>query len=301
MESQTEETRPEATQEEKEILEELAILSGEDDLLNELEINTNPDESLETIPQTDNKNPESAEAADTGSAQTIIEEQEQPEKTVEENKTEPEKIPVGESGDFRVKGSGRHKLDCQCIVCKQRRAKEEKHKHKPTKQATATGATDASKNLFDDLSEYREKPKNTTGEAGTGAPPPPPPPPPPPAPGKIDGSKVINGALFLIVMDAAFPVIIKTLLSLFEPKYKRIKHSSKEKLKLTPDEKRELEAGANEIVKYLFSDANPLLIFAVSVGFIYYEKFDSLTDEDFSQPRKPEQRREPEKKTTRKK
>ena len=106
----------------------------------------------------------------------------------------------------------------------------------------------------------------------------------------LDVSKFINGAVFLLVMDAIFPTLLLFLMEFINPKFGQVKDSARKKLKLDKEERALLEEGANEIVKYVFADANPMLVFTISVGFIYYSKIDSLEDSDFIkkelQPRK---------------
>lgn len=137
----------------------------------------------------------------------------------------------------------------------------------------ATGQDDLN-NLLDG---YKTKPETTTTTTTNNNL-------PAPLQPKLDASKFINGAVFLIVMDAVFPSLVLFLMEFMNPKYGRVKESARKKLKLDKEERELLEEGANEIVKYIFADTHPMLVFALSVGFIYYGKIDSLEDSDFHEP-----------------
>lgn len=199
---------------------------------------------------------------------------------------------VNEAREDKRKGnSGRHPKPCNkgadggpCDKCKAAAANEPKQ-GKESKQGPAktTAAQKAEKTLFDEFSEYQETPTGPkpTGPTPTG----PQPQPTVPEPPKLDASKFISGTLFLMVLDAAFPVIIVNLVSYLEPKYNYLKASSRKKLKLTEDEKKELKPAADELVKYIFQDANPVLVATVMIGFVYYAKLDAMDDEDFNFPR----------------
>lgn len=186
------------------------------------------------------------------------------ETTTEENK----EVETEEQKKERKKGSGRKPLprdkDGNII-------REETEAPKPKK--------DGAKDLNDLLSQYADDKPTTTASitnapAVIAAPLKP----------QLDVSKFINGAVFLIVMDAVFPSLILFLMEFANPKYAHVKESARKKLKLDKDEKQLLEEGANEIVKYIFADANPLVVFTISVGFIYYGKVDALEPDDFLKP-----------------
>lgn len=93
-----------------------------------------------------------------------------------------------------------------------------------------------------------------------------------------------SGALLLMFMDYVFPVILKFIVGFFNPKFKKIKSTSIEKLQLTEKEKTELEPSADAVVEYIFADANPIVLFAVAVGGIYAGKMMLLNENDFELP-----------------
>lgn len=101
----------------------------------------------------------------------------------------------------------------------------------------------------------------------------------------IDITNFISGALFLTAMDYMFPIVLKYGFGFFNRKYQRIKPSGYEKLQLSDKEKQYLEPSAEQVVKYLFADANPVLIFAVVSCSIYAGKLALLDEEDFEKPK----------------
>lgn len=105
----------------------------------------------------------------------------------------------------------------------------------------------------------------------------------------IDVSKFITGALMLIVMDAVIPTALIFLVGMFDKKYKGV---SKKKLKLDSDEKKALEPLADEIVKYIFTNVNPITAFFLCTTVIYGSKLMTLDDTDFIQTKKPIQKNE---------
>lgn len=111
----------------------------------------------------------------------------------------------------------------------------------------------------------------------------------PPATPPIDVSKFITGALLLIVMDAVIPTALIFLVGMFDPKYKDVQ---KKKLKLDSDEKKALEPLADEIVKYIFTNINPITAFFLCTTVIYGSKLMTLDENDFTQTKKPIQKNE---------
>ena len=176
-------------------------------------------------------------------------------RTLFENANEVKQGPKKESIETveKVENRGRHKKDCDCEKCKAKKKPESKPENK-------------GESLEQTLSKYKEEKPNANA----------------PAPARmIDASKFVSGALFLVVMDAVFPMLIIYVGSMFNEKLAHIKDSSRKKLKLDADEKKMLEPLADEIVKYMFGDSDPRVIFFVALGSIYYSKIDSLSDEDF--------------------
>lgn len=132
--------------------------------------------------------------------------------------------------------------------------------------------TDDKKSFTDDLSEYKKvEIKNeqinptVNGEA------------------KIDVSKFISGALFLIAIDSVFPSAICFIMGFIDKKYKFV---NKKKLKLTEEEKEELEPLANEVVKLIFGYMPPLQAFLICMSIVYAGKVMLLQEEDFQYPKR---------------
>lgn len=166
---------------------------------------------------------------------------------------------------------GRHKLGCACEKCVQKRSATGKTNLGAPTNGTATKT--AEQQLEDDLKGYERREVVVTNIGGV--------PQVQPVAPKLDITKFISGALFLLVLDAAFPPIVKYGFGMVEPKYRRIKNSSLDKLKLDKTERELLEPSANELVKYLFADANPILIFFMGAGALYSSKFIMLNENDF--------------------
>lgn len=101
---------------------------------------------------------------------------------------------------------------------------------------------------------------------------------------EVDITQFISGALFLTAMDYAFPIAIKFVVGFFEKKYSRINERGMKKLSLTEEERKYLEPSAEQVVKYIFADANPIVVFAVVTGSIYGGKMMLLSEDDFSKP-----------------
>lgn len=135
---------------------------------------------------------------------------------------------------------------------------------------------DAKNSLNDDLNEYKRVTSpvsNTNGNPTPNGNPP---------EGQIDVSKFVSGALLLIAIDAIFPTAIILIMRQFDPKYKYV---NKKKLKLTSEEKEELEPLANEVVKLIFGYMPPLQAFLFCMSIVYAGKIMLLSDEDFLIPK----------------
>ena len=90
-------------------------------------------------------------------------------------------------------------------------------------------------------------------------------------------SPVISGYMLLLICDFVFPAAIIFIISKASKNLK--KKIVAKNLKLTKDEKKELEPLANEAVKYMFSEMHPLTAFFVSLSSIYVGKtVESLSD-----------------------
>ena len=178
-------------------------------------------------------------------------------------KTEKEK----EQGE-KVETRGRKPLTQEQKDEKARRDRERYEAKKGGEGKTAQTS------LIDDLRKYKTV---TTPPANQ------PPANQPTANVEIDLSKYISGALLLIVIDSFFPSLILMIMGFVDHKYK---YAKREKLKLTPTEKKELEPLADAMIKLMFGLVHPAVAFLIATGMLYAGKVMSLDDDDFNIPEK---------------
>ncbi len=103
------------------------------------------------------------------------------------------------------------------------------------------------------LGEYKQVQDNTAAQAA--------------APMPLN--TLVSGYLLLIVIDAVFPSVIKKVISIFNPKYKNL---DIKKIRLSKEEKEELEKLADEVAKIIFMGMSPLATFALSLTVMYSSK-----------------------------
>jgi hypothetical protein len=96
-----------------------------------------------------------------------------------------------------------------------------------------------------------------------------------PTQAQVDISKYISGALLLMMIDFLLP----TLFTFVYPKLKRLK--DKKKLKMTKDERKELEPIADECIKQVAMKLAPMEAMALMLLFVYGGKIYELEDSDF--------------------
>ncbi len=126
---------------------------------------------------------------------------------------------------------------------------------------------DAQTSLMNDLSKYKNVTQGAANAINT-----------PPNAQQIDLAKYVSGALLLICLDAIMPTVVLKIAAMIEPKYKRVKAS---KLKMTKEERDELEPLADEMVKLLFGFVHPAVAFLVATAVIYAGKLFTLEEKDF--------------------
>ena len=97
----------------------------------------------------------------------------------------------------------------------------------------------------------------------------------------VDISKYISGALLLMMIDFLLP----TLFTLVYPKLKRLK--DKKKLKMTKDERKELEPIADECIKQVAMKLAPMEAMALMLLFVYGGKIYELEEADFKPETQP--------------
>lgn len=119
--------------------------------------------------------------------------------------------------------------------------------------------------LINDLGKYKTNVTPQTSSAVAASP-------------EIDLSKYISGALLLIVIDSCFPALILMIAGFIDVKYKTV---NQKLLKLSNDEKKELEPLADAIIKLMFGMVHPAIAFLVATGMMYAGKLMALEDSDF--------------------
>ena len=97
----------------------------------------------------------------------------------------------------------------------------------------------------------------------------------------VDISKYISGALLLMMIDFLLP----TLFTFVYPKLKRLK--DKKKLKMTKDERKELEPIADECIKQVAMKLAPMEAMALMLLFVYGGKIYELEEADFKPETQP--------------
>ena len=116
-----------------------------------------------------------------------------------------------------------------------------------------------------DLSQYGqiETPQSTTTDIEQ------------PAQNQVDISKYISGALLLMMIDFLLPI----LFTFVYPKLKRLK--DKKKLKMTKDERKELEPIADECIKQVAMKLAPMEAMGLMLLFVYGGKIYELDESDY--------------------
>ena len=116
-----------------------------------------------------------------------------------------------------------------------------------------------------DLSQYGqiETPQSTTTDNEA------------PAQSQVDISKYISGALLLMMIDFLLPI----LFTFVYPKLKRLK--DKRKLKMTKEERKELEPIADECIKQVAMKLAPMEAMGLMLLFVYGGKIYELEDSDY--------------------
>lgn len=94
---------------------------------------------------------------------------------------------------------------------------------------------------------------------------------PPPNQQVTISGQFITGALFLLLIDMLVPLLIGLLNDRFGKTSIDVK-----KLKLTPEQKRELEPVCDAVVKYINFTANPVILLLISLSGIYGLNFMAL-------------------------
>lgn len=95
-----------------------------------------------------------------------------------------------------------------------------------------------------------------------------------PEPSEIKVDALINGAIFILLIDLVLPNIIAYANNQMSSKKIKAK-----KLQLTQEQRDNLEPMANEVAKHLLKNVNPMYMFFVALIGIYGINFMMLKDE----------------------
>ena len=179
----------------------------------------------------------------------------------------------------KVETRGRHKKDCICPVCSNKRKKEAQQQatKEPKAQENETDEQKQErkrKQEEDFFKEFQEQPPaqvqapaQVQSEQSQ----------------KIDLSKFISGTLFLIVCDSFIPNIILKVAAQTNEKWRNV---DAKKLKLTAEERKELGPLADEMVKVILGRVSPILGFFIVYGVLTGTKMMMLEEEDFKPKKK---------------
>ena len=89
---------------------------------------------------------------------------------------------------------------------------------------------------------------------------------PQPMPPTFDASQFVNGFMLLTVMDAIMPFTVIKLVAMVNPKAQQIKPA---RLKMSPDEKKDMRELADNVSKTVFTGMSPMTAFVVCMGALY--------------------------------
>lgn len=170
---------------------------------------------------------------------------------------------------FKTKSNrGRHKKDCECDKCKVKKGIEQNS----NSDVANTDSNSVDNNQFGnqnskitdsnplDLSEFKKVEISTQSNNQS----------------EVNASKYLTGAIILMMVDAVIPSVLIKMMSIANPKYKSIK--TKE-IKMSKEQKNDLEPLADEVVKSMTVNMSPMTAFLVCTSLIYGTNIMSATDE----------------------
>jgi len=153
---------------------------------------------------------------------------------------------------------GRHKKDCSCDKCQAKKGEasgentipsgETIHTSSTVQNGTSNSKISNSNPL--DLSEFKKTELNASSQNET----------------EVNAVKYITGSLMLMLIDAVAPSLLIKVLGMTNPKFKNI---SSKKVRLSKDQREDLEPLANEAVKQITINMNPMTAFFVCTSLIY--------------------------------
>jgi hypothetical protein len=169
----------------------------------------------------------------------------------------------------KIETRGRHKKSCTCDRCQTKKANVSDNDNSYTAQDKTNTTQDKqginNPKITDtnplDLSEFKKVDISSDS----------------PNPTEVNATRYLTGSLVLIMIDAVLPSIIVKLMSIANPKYKSIKTKS---IKLSKEQKDDLEPLANEVVKTLTVNMSPTSAFVVCLSLIYGSNVLILTDNE---------------------
>jgi hypothetical protein len=153
---------------------------------------------------------------------------------------------------------GRHKKDCICDKCQAKKGDTTSENFSttgetlPTSSTIQVGTTNSKITNSNplDLSEFKKTELSGTSPNET----------------EVNAVKYITGSLMLMLIDAVAPTLIIKVLGMTNDKFKKI---PSKKVRLSKDQKEDLEPLANEAVKQMTINMNPMTAFFMCTSLIY--------------------------------
>jgi hypothetical protein len=175
--------------------------------------------------------------------------------------------PVPENDVVKSK-RGRHKKDCQCDKCKSKTSdkidSDSNVENENLGNDVDSKIGNQNSKISDtnplDLSEFKKVEISSQSSN----------------PNEVNASKYLTGAIVLMMIDAVIPSVLIKMMSMANPKYKQIK--TKE-IKLSKEQKNDLEPLADEVVKQMTVTMSPMTAFLVCTSLIYGTNIMTATDE----------------------
>ena len=175
--------------------------------------------------------------------------------------------PVPENDVVKSK-RGRHKKDCQCDKCKSKTSdkidSDSNVENENLGNDVDSKIGNQNSKISDtnplDLSEFKKVEISSQSSN----------------PNEVNASKYLTGAIVLMMIDAVIPSVLIKMMSMANPKYKSIK--TKE-IKLSKEQKNDLEPLADEVVKQMTVTMSPMTAFLVCTSLIYGTNIMTATDE----------------------
>lgn len=168
----------------------------------------------------------------------------------------PELVPSIDSS--KIERRGRHKKDCTCDKCQEKKGvpsfenQTSSDENSSSSKVIQTGTSNSKISNTNplDLSEFKrtEISASSSNEA------------------EVNAVKYITGSLLLMLIDAVAPTVLIKVLGMTNDKFKKL---SSKKVRLTKDQREDLEPLANEAVKQMTLNMNPMTAFFLCTSLIY--------------------------------